>query len=168
MKPSVYKIDSATRGAFFLMPKPSGEWLREDIRYYAEIGIEHVVSLLEPNEISELGLLREKEVCKAAGILFTSFAIPDRQIPQNDKFDTLVVNLAENLAGGTSLAIHCRAGIGRSGLLACCILKSIGLDSEKAISLVSEARGLVIPDTRVQVDFIHSFLRSPEDHLNIK
>mgnify|MGYP003650437215 CR=1 len=160
MKPSLYKIESLTPGAFYLMPKPSGEWLREDIEYYAHTGIKHVVSLLEPNEISELGLLREEDVCKEVGIFFTSFAIPDRHIPENDKFDTLVAKIAKNLNEGISVAIHCRAGIGRSGLLACCILKFIGLDSEKAISLVSEARGLVIPDTRVQVDFIHSFARS--------
>lgn len=88
------------------MPKPSGEWLREDIRYYAEIGIEHVVSLLDQNEISELGLSREKETCNEVGLLFTSYAIPDREIPQNENFNRLVIDLAKDLDSGRSVALH--------------------------------------------------------------
>lgn len=141
------------------MPKPSGEWLQDDLSFYLDIGVDHVVSLLETDEQSELGLSAEGLVCVEVGLTFTSFPIPDRDIPTSDNFQSLVTKLAEELGNGTSVGVHCRAGIGRSGLVTCCILKTIGLDSATAIRLVSEARGLAVPDTQTQINFINSYSR---------
>lgn len=157
MKPSIYKIDSPTTGSLFQMPKPSGEWLQDDLSFYLDTGVDHIVSLLEIDEQSELSLNAERLVCAEIGLTFTSFPIPDRDIPELGDFQSLVSGLAEELGNGTSIGVHCRAGIGRSGLVTCCILKIIGLDSPTAIRLVSEARGLAVPDTQSQIDFINSF-----------
>ncbi len=157
MRPSIYKINSPTLGSLFQMPKPSGEWLRDDLKFYQASGMDHIISLLETEEETELGLLREQENCNQIGLDFTSFPIPDRQIPDLDRFRPVVTSLVAKLSQGQSLGIHCRAGIGRSGLLTCCILKSVGLKTEDAIELVSQARGLKIPDTQIQIDFIESY-----------
>lgn len=157
MTPSIYKINSPTVGSLFQMPKPSGEWLQDDLKFYQASGMDHIVSLLETDEAAELGLLLEQEVCNQIGLQFTSFPIPDRQIPDLDSFKPAVTKLVTKLSQGQSLGIHCRAGIGRSGLLTCCILKSVGLNTENAIELVSRARGLKIPDTQDQIDFIESY-----------
>ncbi len=157
MRPSIYKINSPTVGSLFQMPKPSGEWLQDDLKFYQTSGMDHIISLLETEEEIELGLLSERETCNQIGLQFTSFPIPDRQIPGLESFKPVVTRLAAELSEGQSLGIHCRAGIGRSGLLICCILKSVGLKTQDAIELVSQARGLKIPDTQVQIDFIESY-----------
>ncbi|WP_108812652.1 phosphatase domain-containing putative toxin [Sphingorhabdus sp. Alg231-15] len=157
MKPSIYKINGPTIGSLFQMPKPSGEWLLDDLKFYQSSGMDHIVSLLESEEAAELGLLREQEKCDQIGLQFTSFPIPDRKIPDLDSFKPAVTNLVTKLSQGQSLGIHCRAGIGRSGLLVCCILKSVGLKTDEAIELASQARGLKIPDTQIQMDFIESY-----------
>jgi len=51
---------------------------------------------------------------------------------------------------GKSTAIHCRAGIGRSSLMAAAVLISGGAEAAIALSVIEKARGLPIPDTHVQ------------------
>ena len=157
MKPSLYKIETPTTGSLFQMPKPSGEWLHDDLNHYQLSGMQHIVSLLEQDEAAELGLSNEGPVCQEIGLDFTSIPIPDREIPSLETFKPIVLELSQKLKAGRSLGIHCRAGIGRSGLLNCCILKTVGLGTEEAIHRVSDARGLKIPDTQIQIDFIEAY-----------
>ena len=53
-----------------------------------------------------------------------------------------------------NVAVHCRAGIGRSGLVASCILIKDDMTAEAAIKLVSSGRGVPIPETAEQSAFI--------------
>lgn len=136
------------------MPKPSGEWLREDIAAYRASGIDHILSLLCQDEVEELGLQREPELCDDNGLRFTGFDIADRGLPDASELLILAERLANEIAEGVSLAVHCRAGIGRSGVVASCILQHLGMTALEAIAKVSQARGVQIPDTQVQREFI--------------
>jgi protein-tyrosine phosphatase len=53
--------------------------------------------------------------------------------------------------------VHCRQGIGRSGLIAAGLLIESGLDSDGAIRRVSQARQVPIPETVRQKRWIDSF-----------
>jgi protein-tyrosine phosphatase len=85
-------------------------------------GVDVVVSLLEPSEVSELGLQREADLCRSRGIDFVSFPIPDRGAPEADQAAKMARVLAAQFRDGRSIAIHCRAGIGRSSIIAACTL----------------------------------------------
>ena len=50
--------------------------------------------------------------------------------------------------------IHCRAGIGRSSLLAAAVLRVEGRTADEAWQRITEARGLPVPDTDEQRDFL--------------
>ena len=55
--------------------------------------------------------------------------LTDRGVPSSPAaFAPLVGTLVRQLRSGESVANHCRAGIGRSGLLAGCVLGSVGVD----------------------------------------
>ena len=69
----------------------------------------------------------------------------------------LFADLFGDLDKGMNVAIHCRAGIGRSGVLASCILIRAGFSAEQAISKVGTARGIEIPDTEEQLKFIMNY-----------
>lgn len=160
MQPSIYKIQIALAGDLYIMPKPSGEWLRDDVKAYREIGISKIVSLLEHDEASELGLSDEGDICEAFGIGFAQYPIKDRGLPTNDDFCELVNSTCVALKNGSNVAVHCRAGIGRSGMLTSCILIQLAVPVDEAVSLVSEARRVTIPDTPEQIQFIKSFTPS--------
>jgi hypothetical protein len=60
------------------MERPrAGEWLRDEINGWRDVGVENVVSLLEASEVRELELANEASYCEAAGIEFISFPMPD-------------------------------------------------------------------------------------------
>lgn len=154
MKPSVYPVDLDAPGRLFLMPKPSGEWLRDDLAHLATLGVSVVISLPEPDEARELGLGDERPVCADLGLTFLAAPIPDRGLPEADAFAALALDLAARLRAGAGVAAHCRAGIGRSGMAVCCILAAFGLSAEEARARVSRARGVAVPDTAEQAAFL--------------
>ena len=117
-------------------------------------GITTLLCLLEPAEAASLGLADEAALCAAAGIAYLSHPIPDMQLPEPDAFAALIFGLAARIEQGTHLAVHCRASIGRSGMVGCCLLGTQGMDADSAIRAVSAARGLAVPDTAEQADFI--------------
>lgn len=141
------------------MPRPrAGDWLDDEIVGWQAERIETVVSLLEPHEISELGLEREAELSREHGIEFISFPIPDRGLPASLHDAKMLVQLvALQVSGGKAVAIHCRAGIGRSSLIAAGVLICSGLAADHALRLITAARGIEVPDTETQRQWVKAF-----------
>jgi protein-tyrosine phosphatase len=109
------------------------------------------VSLLEADEAKQLNLADEAKVSEANGLRFISFPIPDRGTPSSaQETASMVALLSDALEAGENVGIHCRQGIGRSGLMATAVLAASGLDAERAIAVVSKARGQSLPETEEQ------------------
>jgi protein-tyrosine phosphatase len=162
IQPDVFWVREIEDLRLAIMPRPrNGEWLADEIAGWHRMGLHSVVSLLEIEESRELGLADEESLCHATGLQFVSFPIPDRGIPLNQKvFAELVDDLAERLRSGDSVGIHCRAGIGRSGLLGACVLGAFGVSPESAFAILSRARGVTVPDTDAQADWVRHFSRT--------
>ena len=151
-------------GRLAIMARPrADDWLEVDITEWKTSGVDMVVSLLERDEVSELGLQREAELCRSSGIEFLSFPIPDRGVPENG---TEMLQIASSIAGGIadgrSVAIHCRAGIGRSSMIAACALICSGIEAGDALARIKAARGLTVPDTDEQREWVMMFGRTYE------
>ena len=114
-----------------------------------------LVSMLTYSEMGELGLLREQEECQDRGIDYRNFPVEDRSVPSDiQEFKKLVDNLVIQLKEGKALAVHCRAGIGRSSLLASSVLVRSGFTCQQAWQLIQQARGCPVPDTSEQRAFV--------------
>ena len=155
----LFWIDTPAARRLAIMARPrADDWLEDEIAGWRASGLERVVSLLEPGEVADLGLQREAALCAAAGIELVSFPIPDRGVPASRTAAlALARTLAAGLVEGRSIAVHCRAGIGRSSLIAACALVCLGLDGERAFALIKEARGLDVPDTEEQREWVMGF-----------
>lgn len=151
-------IEMPAPGRIAIMARPrADDWLEAEIAEWKAIGLDRVVCLLEPEEVSELGLQREAEFCRASGIEFVSFPIADRGVPEIPHAREIARSIAAGIADGRSIAIHCRAGIGRSSVIAACALICAGFGAEDAVALIRQARGLSVPDTEEQLDWIKAF-----------
>ncbi len=140
------------------MARPRAEdWLEVDVAEWRTSGVDLVVSLLEREEIAELGLHREAELCRASGIEFISFPIPDRGVPEIRQALQIARSLAGGVADGRSITVHCRAGIGRSSMIAACAMVCLGIEPGAALALLKDARGLDVPDTNEQRNWIMAF-----------
>jgi protein-tyrosine phosphatase len=69
----------------------------------------------------------------------------------------LVHGLIDDLRAGRSVVVHCRQGIGRSALIAAATLISDGQDTETAINNIRLSRGLEVPETHAQRQWISDF-----------
>lgn len=127
----IYWIPELDNARLAIMPCPRGnEWLAQEVRSWQESGINCIVSLLEERETTKLNLENEANECEQNNILFTSFPIRDCGIPESlPKVAQLVRSIELDLLQGQSVGIHihCRAGIGRSGLIAGCVLVNLGV-----------------------------------------
>ncbi len=161
MKIDVSWIDGPWPGRLAILPRPrGGDWLEDEVRGWRSAGVDVIVSLLTSDEIDDLDLAREAPLCQASGIQFLSFPIMDRGVPASPGATLdFVKGLDRLLAEGKSLAIHCRQGIGRSALIAACLLVLAGINPEMAFRRVSSARGCEVPETPYQRQWVIEFAR---------
>ena len=154
----VFRIDSIGKGCLAIMAHPaSAASVAGTISEIAALGFHQVVSLLEPAEVDALGLAQEAELVTAQSMKFISFAIPDMGLPAcSEEFTRLAQNLFTEIEAGTNTLIHCRGGIGRSGLLATAVLMQGGKDVHAAFAQVSLMRGRRVPETTQQGDWLRA------------
>jgi protein-tyrosine phosphatase len=161
MQAELYWIEGPWPGLLAIMPRPrGGDWLEEEAASWRRMGIDVVISTLTREETAELDLVREVEVCKTAKIAFIAFPIEDRSIPSSGKATLeLVRRLEQGLALGKKIAIHCRQGVGRSALLAACVLAASGIAPASVWERLAVARGCAVPDTSEQREWVVRFAR---------
>lgn len=150
-------------GRIAIMPRPrGGDWLGDEVRGLRAQGAHVLVSLLERAEARELLLGREPCEAAAAGLAFAWLPIPDHGVPPDVRaFRRLVRELAGRVTEGASVAIHCRAGIGRSSVLAACVLATLGHRVSEAFAILAASRGLPVPDTPEQREWVERFVGAP-------
>ena len=155
MIPDLYKIVDCGDGFLAIMPRPGPEeWLRDEIAELCNMGVTTLVSLLEEAEERDLGLSLEAGIAAENDIEFLSYPIEDRTIPADlHGFTVFTRGLAQRVLEGGGVAIHCRAGIGRSGITAAAVMVRIGFEPDKVFARLSEARRCPVPDTYEQLQW---------------
>jgi protein-tyrosine phosphatase len=140
-------------------PRPrGGDWLKDDIGNWKRANVGAVVSLLTPDEDRDFDLRDEAGEIRRQGMDFTSFPIPDREVPRSEaQLAEVLERLARDLSTGKNVLVHCRQGIGRSGLVAACLLVKKGMSPGGAVESVSAVRGVPVPETAEQRDWIDHY-----------
>lgn len=155
----VYWLDEAWPGKLALAARPrGGDWLEDEIADWKSQGVGAVLSLLTPEEEEVLELRGEASEARKQGLEFRSFPIPDRQAPKSEAM--LAEALEETsrvLSSGRNVLVHCRQGVGRSGLVTACLLVRKGMSPGAAIEKISLARGVPVPETEEQREWIDHF-----------
>jgi protein-tyrosine phosphatase len=132
--------------------------LGDEITSWRSAGVDTVLSLLTAEEERDLDIEAEASQAKAHGIKFLSFPILDRQTPESeDELSRTLAKLEAELAVGRNVVLHCRQGIGRTGLVAACLLLTKGLDADAAVKRLSAARGIPVPETTEQRRWIERY-----------
>jgi protein-tyrosine phosphatase len=159
MLTKLHWVDGPWRGKLALAARPrGGDWLPDEMKAWRQAGVDSVVSLLTSEEEADLDLVLESFTANSLGMTFLSFPIPDRQVPHSDEELTNELQLLEiELDEGRNVVLHCRQGIGRTGLVAACLLLTKGMDTETAIARLSAARGVSIPETPEQRTWIDHY-----------
>jgi len=122
-----------------------GAWDRDLERDLARLKSEYrtrlLVPLVEEHELRFLEIPDLLERAKAHGIDTEWFPIRDVSVPTSaEALVPVVERILGALREGHTVVVHCRGGLGRSGVVVACCLVALGTDAECAMAAVRAAR----------------------------
>lgn len=118
---------------------------KDDLPLLVEAGIGAVVCLLN--------IPQDARVYEAAGLGFQCLSIPDGHPPSLRQFVEFLGFLRQQRAQQRAVAVHCAAGLGRTGtMLAGCLIAS-GVEFQAAVRQIRAARPGAI-ETASQMNFL--------------
>jgi protein-tyrosine phosphatase len=138
---------------------PSGPWKRDlylDLQAILSWRAEALVTLIEPSEFELLSVPELPEKVAELGLRWFHLPIVDVWIPDGrfeEAWETAGAELRRILSGGGRVVLHCRGGLGRTGLVAARLLVEFGVEAREAIRRVRAARPGAI-QTREQEDYV--------------
>ncbi len=126
-------------------------------------GARGLVSLIEDHELDVLGVRSLPRQLETLAMRWWHLPIRDMGTP-DERFEKRWQRSGAELRGllreGSSIALHCRGGLGRTGTIAARLLVELGSAPADAIARVREARAGAI-ETREQEAFVHRCRASP-------
>jgi protein-tyrosine phosphatase len=161
MRATLFWIDGPWPGRLAIAPRPRGnDWLEDEVQAWRAAGLDVVVSALTQEENVELDIASEADFCASHDIEFYPMPIQDRGVPSSGRgFADLIRALEIQLGEGKNVGIHCRQGVGRSALLAACLLIAGGVPRDAVWERITAARGCPVPDTVEQREWVARFAR---------
>ena len=125
----------------------------KDLNEIKEKGIDNIVSIIEDIPHGY------EEYCKSIGLKHFWYTVDDYCAPSNiDTFRSFSDAILLDIDMGAKTVIHCKAGVGRTGLtLACIIGKILKLNSDDSIKYVRAIRPESI-ENQNQINFVRLFL----------
>jgi len=129
------------------MAQPSSvneyQWLREQ-------GVHLVISLCEDAPL--------RTWLNDAGLFSMQIPVEDMQAPSQAQVDLCLSAIEKAHARGFAVAIHCGAGLGRTGTMLACYFVKKGMNAPAAIAHVRQVRPGSI-ETPEQADVVSDFAR---------
>lgn len=145
----------------------TGGWARDltlDLDVIAAWGASAVVTLLEPHEFDILRVPTLGEELASRHMSFVHLPIPDGSVPGSAfeaAWATAGEGLRARLRGGASVLLHCKGGLGRTGMIAARLLIELGVTHNAAVERVRRARPGAI-ENAMQMAHVHAASALPE------
>lgn len=123
--------------------------LADDIQFMRECGFRLIVTLTE--QALTPG-------CEPLEIPMLHFPVPDMGIPMPSTIDPVCHQILGSVKRRAPVLIHCRAGLGRTGLMMACCLVARGQSAEQALTTVRQINSNYV-QTDAQEQFITHYQR---------
>ncbi len=151
-------LESGGRVIFTPCPGTKGVALTDALAQLRQAGAQALITLMPTDELAEYGVSELPRECDRQGMRWLHMPIEDDAAPTADFEKAWRIcreEIHQLLDRGGSLAIHCKGGSGRTGLMAGIILAERGLDPQQVGERVRQLRpkSLRLP---AHVDYLHS------------
>ncbi|GAA3703231.1 cyclin-dependent kinase inhibitor 3 family protein [Oceanisphaera sediminis] len=132
-------------GTLILTPCPGTQdvALSESLTQLKAQGVTALITLMSSEELAESGLPDFACAVNASHLDWFQLPIPDFGVPGADfdqAWDVCHTELLQRLHSGDTLALHCKGGSGRTGLVAAKLMLASGESPAAAISAIQALR----------------------------
>lgn len=135
------RIPLDAKGKLFVSPMPCGPYDPGNklLKIYKQNRIGFAVMLVTDAEIEKKAKRDILALYKQNGIEPIRFPIADYTSPELHPFSKVVDRVSGYLRAGANVAVHCNAGVGRTGVMAGCIVRDfLGLEAEEARTYIRQ------------------------------
>ena len=135
------EIPLGTKGKLYVSPMPYGPYDPGNalMKVYKQNRIQFVVMLVTDTEIAKKAKRNIFEIYKKNSIEPLRFPFADYTSPDLHQACKVVDKAAAYLRAGANVAVHCNAGVGRTGVMTCCIVRDVlKLPADEAIHFLKQ------------------------------
>lgn len=143
---------------------PTPELARERLSRLLDAGIDCFLDLTQPQELASY------DAWLPADVDYLRCPLLDHATPSDPGEMTEIIRCLRNaLREGRVIYLHCRAGIGRTGMVAGCLLVEQGLSGEEALEELNRlwrqsarsGQWPTVPETAEQIDYVRRWKPLP-------
>mgnify|MGYP000001583388 FL=1 len=154
----ILNLDNGARLIFTPCPGTKEASLQASLKTLQAAGADAVVTMMPDAELSEFKADSLPAECAALGLAWFQLPVEDDCAPEAPfaaAFANHKTALLARLAAGQTLAIHCRGGSGRTGLMAAILLLESGYAPARVKTLVQGLRPKALT-LAPHVDYLNS------------
>lgn len=148
----------APKGFIWIVPKVLAGMRRpgllgdldEELAALKNLGVRHIVGLEEQRTVDADALARH-------GMSYLHVPIPDMDVPLVEEMESILDYIDTCSKRGDAVAVHCRAGLGRTGtVLACYLIARKEMPYERALEQIRKLEPLFV-QSQEQVKFLSAW-----------
>ncbi|GKT12248.1 MAG: hypothetical protein ISEC1_P1225 [Thiomicrorhabdus sp.] len=156
----ILPLENGSQLIFTPCPGTKDSILIESISTLKQAGTSMLVTLMFDEEMKKNNALSLPIECEKQGIDWIQLPILDDAAPNRvfkAQWDAQKINILEAIKNKRTIAVHCKGGSGRTGLVVGLILLALGWSREKVIEEVQKIRPKALKHP-VQLDYFNSHL----------
>ncbi|XP_010154463.1 PREDICTED: cyclin-dependent kinase inhibitor 3, partial [Eurypyga helias] len=144
--------------------------LQKDIEELKNSGIQDVFVLCTRGELLKYRVPNLIDTYQQHGICVHHYPIPDGDVPDVARCCKILEELRSCLESNRKTIVHCYGGLGRSCLIAACLLLQLSdaLAPQQVIDILRNLRGAGAIQTIKQYNYLHDFRENLAAHLATK
>lgn len=148
------RIPLDAKGKLYVSPMPFGPYDPGNalLKVYKQNKIKFVVMLVTDVELARKAKRDVVGIYRKNKIEPIRFPFADYTSPDLYPFSKVVDKVSGYLRAGANVAVHCNAGVGRTGVMTCCIVRDImNVSADEAIDYVKQFMQTKMTDEQMRL-----------------